>query len=228
MLNFAGQSRFAFFSKIGMNSSLADRLRALREDANFTLEQLAAATKIQKRYLENLESGEFDKLPPAVYVKGFVQKWAQMCGADSDEVLLQFYRENKFIARANVEANIKNIKVPLFIITAKHIAGAAGFVGFIIMAVFFYFNQIAATDKARIEILKPLEFNTVQHDDTIYLEARVENADRIFINDKEIQSPAEILQHDYLLEDGLNTIIIRAENGRGSVEAIRKVLRVVE
>jgi cytoskeletal protein RodZ len=63
------------------------RLRALREDHGWSVEQLAAATRIRGSQIEALESGRVDRLPGPVYVRGYVRSCAAALGADVDELL---------------------------------------------------------------------------------------------------------------------------------------------
>ena len=57
-------------------------LRRLRESCNATLEDVADLTKISKRYLHALEETDFETLPAAVYVRGFVSEYARALGLD--------------------------------------------------------------------------------------------------------------------------------------------------
>jgi flagellar biosynthesis protein FlhG len=61
-------------------------LRRLRESADASLDDVADITKISKRYLHALEENDFDTLPAAVYVRGFVSEYARALGLDSKTV----------------------------------------------------------------------------------------------------------------------------------------------
>ena len=58
-------------------------LRRLRETADATLDDLAEITKVSKRYLRALEDSDFEALPAAVYVRGFVAEYARALGLDT-------------------------------------------------------------------------------------------------------------------------------------------------
>lgn len=51
------------------------------------MEEIAEATKIHIRYLEALESSEFDKMPGEVFIKGYIRSYARVIGFDSDEMV---------------------------------------------------------------------------------------------------------------------------------------------
>lgn len=65
-------------------------LRRIRESAGADLSQVAEITKIGKGYLRAIESNDFDALPAAVYVRGFVVEYARALGLDSKQVASSF------------------------------------------------------------------------------------------------------------------------------------------
>jgi cytoskeletal protein RodZ len=62
-------------------------LKHERELRGVSLEEIAETTKIHIRYLEALESNEFDKMPGEVFIKGYIRSYARMIGFDSDEMV---------------------------------------------------------------------------------------------------------------------------------------------
>ncbi|MEE8409055.1 MAG: helix-turn-helix domain-containing protein [Myxococcota bacterium] len=67
-------------------------LKRLRESADATLNDVAEITKISKHYLRALEENDFDALPAAVYVRGFVFEYARAMGLDGKMVTSSFMR----------------------------------------------------------------------------------------------------------------------------------------
>jgi cytoskeletal protein RodZ len=57
-------------------------LRRVRESRGIALREVAASTKIGLRFLEYLEEDRFAMLPPAVYLRGFLQEYARVLGMD--------------------------------------------------------------------------------------------------------------------------------------------------
>ena len=58
------------------------RLRRCRVRRGLELEQIAAITKVNPRYLACIEEDRFDELPAPVYVRGFVHAYARCLGLD--------------------------------------------------------------------------------------------------------------------------------------------------
>lgn len=62
------------------------QLQAERMRRGFTLEQVAAETRIPQRHLRAIESGSFDALPGKTYAIGFARTYGKLLGYDPDEV----------------------------------------------------------------------------------------------------------------------------------------------
>ena len=70
--------------------TFGERLKLEREARGVGLEEIAAATKIQRRFLEALERDDFETLPGDVFTKGYVRAFAQVIGADADVLVAEF------------------------------------------------------------------------------------------------------------------------------------------
>ena len=73
-----------------MHEQLGQILRARRESLGLTVEDIEERTKIRKRYIEALESGQWDVLPGRVYARGFVRSYAEVLGLDGSELLEKY------------------------------------------------------------------------------------------------------------------------------------------
>ena len=62
--------------------SFGEELQRLRDEAGLTLEDICSETKISKRVLSSLESGDFRFLPQKVFCRNFVIQYAEDVGAD--------------------------------------------------------------------------------------------------------------------------------------------------
>ncbi|WP_260482630.1 helix-turn-helix domain-containing protein [Sphingomicrobium flavum] len=69
------------------------RLREAREAKGLSLEDIASTTRIPKRHLENLERGDFARLPAPTYTMGFVKSYAGQVGIDREEAAAQLREE---------------------------------------------------------------------------------------------------------------------------------------
>lgn len=70
-----------------MSDSIGKVLKEKRESLGLTIEQVAEETKIQKRYINDMETENFDDMPGKVYEKGFLKTYVNLLGIDVDYAL---------------------------------------------------------------------------------------------------------------------------------------------
>ncbi len=74
-------------------SDLAHRIRTAREKMGVSVEEAERATKIRRRYIEAIESGDFERLPDGPPSRGFVKNYSRYLGMDPDQSLTDFEAE---------------------------------------------------------------------------------------------------------------------------------------
>lgn len=74
-------------------SELGEQLKRAREEKQISLDEIQELTKIQKRYLQAIENGDFDKLPGAFYTKAFIKTYAEAVGLNYEALIQQFGHE---------------------------------------------------------------------------------------------------------------------------------------
>ena len=67
-------------------------LRAVRQSQGTSLDQISERTKVGTTYLRCIEDEEFEKLPAAVYVRGFVTEFAKCLRLDPEQVSQSYLR----------------------------------------------------------------------------------------------------------------------------------------
>jgi cytoskeletal protein RodZ len=83
-------------------ANVGERLRYCREQQGFTLESVAARTKIQRRILHAIETGDAATLPEPIYIKGFIKQYANAIGLDGVALAEEF----------PVDSNLERIHTP--------------------------------------------------------------------------------------------------------------------
>lgn len=66
---------------------LGEFLKQKRLDKNFSLEKLSQKTKISINILKSLEANDYDHLPSAAYIKGFVTSYVKVLSIPLDEAI---------------------------------------------------------------------------------------------------------------------------------------------
>ena len=87
-----------------MLKKFTEELKEQREKAGITLQNVAAKTRIDIKFLEALEDGNFNFLPE-IYVKAFIKQYAKVVGLDEEETLQSYIlaKEGKEEAVEKVE-----------------------------------------------------------------------------------------------------------------------------
>ena len=73
-----------------MIENFGSYLKHERELRGFSLEEIAAKTKISILFLQALENNQFDDLPEKVFIKGYIRSFARIIGSDEHEMLNAF------------------------------------------------------------------------------------------------------------------------------------------
>ena len=59
-------------------SALGSKLREARIEKGYTLNTLQQMTKIQKKYLQAIEEGNYEDMPGHFYVRAFIKQYADV------------------------------------------------------------------------------------------------------------------------------------------------------
>lgn len=74
----------------GAGVSIGEKLSQARREKGISIETAEEATKIRARFLEAMESDEFDLLPGRVYAKAFLRLYARYLGLDEGALAAEF------------------------------------------------------------------------------------------------------------------------------------------
>ena len=96
-------------SMIG-SESFFDVLKSKRESQNIEISEICEFTKIQPRYIEAIEQGDFTVLPN-VYIRLFLKSYANFIGADSAKALKDYELHSTGKSTQNEELSYKDADV---------------------------------------------------------------------------------------------------------------------
>lgn len=92
-----------------MLSELGEVLQKAREAKGLSLEDIQETTKIQRRYLDAIEKGDFEALPGQFYARAFIKRYAEALGLNAEEILSQYSKEVPTVQHAAEEEEIPTI-----------------------------------------------------------------------------------------------------------------------
>ena len=235
------------------SQKVGEILKQAREEKDISLGEISREIKVREKYLEKIEKGEYENLPPDVYARGFVKRCASFLGLDSERIVFLYKRERNIqekISRqkpANLKAKKKiksgkknNFKKrdffkndftgsfskrKLFIITPKILTFLLG-VFVLAGAVFYLWHQVSSFNAAPyLYISEPADDETISWD-YVNIKGRTEKGAEIKINGEAVYlDSAGNFSAEINLQEGLNTIIIEAENRFGrKVSVTRRII----
>lgn len=86
-------------------SELGRQLKEARLQKGMSLDDVQEVTKIRKKYLEAIESGDYKVLPGSFYVKAFIKTYAEAVGMSPDELL----EEHGYVPTPPVDTTMETV-----------------------------------------------------------------------------------------------------------------------
>jgi transcriptional regulator with XRE-family HTH domain len=205
--------------------TLGERLRKIRSDHRMSLIEVSRATKIQVKYLEAIECGEYEKLPAEVYVKGFLKSYAGFLGVPEDAILKLYDRE------CHIRTNLGKGEAPRFqpkIPTALSfsVTPRMFFSGAIMLVVFGFFLYLYSEFSAfvsvpRLVILEPADGTSVKVGE-IRIKGETDIRAKVTINSGDVIVDEKGAFEEMLrLQPGANTLLISSTNRFGKMRQVR-------
>jgi cytoskeletal protein RodZ len=204
-----------FTKKSVRTMTLGEKLRNLRSERRISLSEVSRSTRIQFKYLEYLEAGDYKSLPADVYVKGFLRGYAEFLGVD-ENILIRLYEKEKGIKKnlekSTVSTKKEKINISPFLVTPKVIAVVLG--ALLIFSGFFYlYREVGAfANMPKLVILNP-EQNAVENSNSVVVAGVTDKDAKVFINNQPVLVSDEgRFSESLALQFGTNAISIKAVN----------------
>ncbi|HEX8974322.1 MAG TPA: RodZ domain-containing protein [Patescibacteria group bacterium] len=196
--------------------TLGERMKKIRNEHRLSIQDVSKSTKIQAKYLEYLEEGEYSKLPADVYVKGFLRSYAINMGLNEAALIKQFEREK------GIHRNIKKTDEPTksnkpikssgFVVTPKLIIVTSVMVVSLASFLYLYKEVDSFVSTPRLAILTPSDGATADGS-SVHVAGVAEKDAMVSINDQAVLvNEKGEFSEDVGLKNGLNTIIVKARN----------------
>lgn len=211
--------------KIRTAQTLGEKLCRARKRKGVDLIEAELETKIRAKYLEALESGDFELLPNDIYTKGFLTVYAQYLGLDAKNVT-ELYDMEKSSRNREVDQTfsvVKMIKEKSLVVTPKLIIICLAIV-FCLSAVTYIILQVLNfASVPRLAIDSPNR-DMVVESETIEVAGLTDPGVNLKINKEPIPvaSDGKFIR-EVSLQNGINTIVISATN-KANKEASKIVI----
>ncbi|TAK95502.1 helix-turn-helix domain-containing protein [Patescibacteria group bacterium] len=205
-----------FIKKSIGSLTLGEKLRKLRSERRISLAEVSRVTKIQVKYLEHLENGDFNKLPADVYIKGFLRSYANFLGV-SEELLVRKYERERDIHKNMNKTGVSDefmtpVKFSNFVITPKLLVITAGIIISVLGFAYLYREANTFISTPLLVVDSPVE-NFVTRDQAVSVSGVSERDAEVTINNQAVvvdDTGRFGVMID--LQEGSNTIVVRAKN----------------
>ncbi len=146
---------------------LGEKLKDAREQSGLSLYDVQEKTKIQKRYLEAIEEGNFTILPGSFYTRAFIREFALVVGLNPDVLLeehaadLPTTKEEDFERLSRVQKHSKpgnsSKNSAIFSVIPK-ILTAALIIGIIAVVWYFLQKEVDPENEGPVDETNEVEF----------------------------------------------------------------------
>lgn len=186
-----------------------------------SLEEVEKAIKIRRAILEALESGEWHRLPPPTFIKGFIRNYGEYLGLNPNELLAFFRREydekkNPKVVPAS-QAPKKGFRLTLPVVLAGFI-----FLGVAIVSFYLYTQYVSFTGAPLLEVKEPQD-NLKTSAREVSVVGRTYSDANLKINGQEVTlAPGGAFSVAVSLVEGVNELVITSSNRFGKISTVKK------
>jgi transcriptional regulator with XRE-family HTH domain len=207
---------------------LGERLTKKRIALGYDIRDVEKAIRIRAKYIEAIENGNYDKLPPEVYVKGFIKTYAEYLKLDPNKVQRAYEKERGMIENLKKVANkapvVKTIDAPKIVITPKTIIFGGISALALIIILYISWQVRILTAPPRLNISSPND-NITLDADSLYIEGQTDSGASLYIN----EVPVGVDQNGGFkekisLQNGVNILKIRSVNKLGKKNELTRTI----
>lgn len=196
--------------------TLGEKLARLRTDTRLSLPEVSKAIKVQVKYLEFLERGQYERLPADVYVRGYLRSYARYLNLD-ENAMLRLYEQERNINQAihpEDSRTEKRFSMPKTTFAFSSRAVAMGGIALVLLGVFgylwFQFRQFTTDPLLALSEPNP---NTIVEGKSVWLKGKTDRGTQITINNQAtFVTPDGTFVEEITLQNGVNQIIVKAVN----------------
>lgn len=208
--------------------TVGEMLQDERLSHRISVSDLSKRTRIRQEYLEALEKNQFDKLPAATFVKGYVKIYAQLFGFDATPLLALLRRDYKESAKGKLVP--REFLTPL-LKKRRHLKPVTFvMVGFVVVFVtlltYISVQWWMLQRPPQLRVTQPEDFATVGPQVTVRGETQPEAV--VVVNDQPValQPDGSFETEVSFMTEGILTIIVQATDDRGKTSTVQKQVQV--
>jgi transcriptional regulator with XRE-family HTH domain len=208
--------------------TIGEILKEERLKHRLSIEKVAQKTRIKANYLQSLEDNQFNQLPAATFVKGYIKTYASLFGLDYQSLLALLRRDykesvkGKLIPREFIKPILKKRQgwgPATFIVLglALIFTTLIGYVGF---------QWYLLAQPPKLVVISPVEDSLVAARVNIYGQTDMDAIVTINSAPVALQPDGSFQTEVYLPREGINTISIESQDRRGKSTLLQRTVQV--
>jgi hypothetical protein len=199
--------------------SLGEKMAKKRIALGYDIKDAEKATRIRAKYIEAIENGKYEKLPPDVFVRGFIKNYASFLKLDTNKVLANYEKERGLVENMRkAQAGppmVKPLDSPKVIITPKTLIVAGISLLALIIVGYISWQVHILTASPKLTLTNPADNINVTAD-SLYVEGFTDAGASMYINDIEVGvDQGGTFKEQISLQQGVNILRLRAQNKLG-------------
>ena len=193
---------------------------------SITSQKLAEISKVPERYVEALRAGNFEVLPSAPYVRGYLHKIAQVIGINPDEYW-ELYKKEVELRKSGAQDILPGNRFSLTNISKGKVAL---FAVIFLLVVYGGFRFQSIVGAPSLEVTNPNQATILTSLETIHVEGRVNPSNKLSINNESVQIDKEgNFRKEIRLEKGINILEFKVRQLLGrETGVVKKIIYTPE
>jgi cytoskeletal protein RodZ len=211
--------------------TLGEKLAKKRAALGYDLKEAERSTRIRAKYIEFLEAGRYEKLPPDVYVQGFLKNYSAFLKLDADKVIRLYKKERGLrenVKKAVLPSPVKKKKAKpkrqKVIITPGRLIIAGAVFGTLLVISYLGWQISILAAPPKLAVNAPAD-NIKVEAESLIVEGKTDAGADVFINDVPIGvDPDGNFKEKISLQDGLNLIKVSTKNKLNKVTQVTRTV----
>lgn len=206
--------------------NLGSYLRNGREKLGFSLDCVAEKISVSRRHLKALEENDFSRLPPEIYVKGFIDQYCNLVELDKNEAL-HLYEKNKQVPKKDLPVHSLIAYAWLGRIFSYRNFAILAAILFLAASIFYISKAIYPMyAKPAFSLHSPNSCPFQTYEEKFSLKGLIQPESKIWVNDEEVLVDKEgDFDCPLLLKKGDNSVRFKVVNKFGKERSEECLIR---
>ena len=206
-------------------SSFGELLKAGRESKRISINKASSKLLIKKDHILALENEDWQSLPEATFVKGYIKSYAEFLELDKDKMLALYRRdfdERKIPVSSDLQKQTKS-----FFLTPKRFRNSIFALAITAFITYITVQYSSVLKSPKLEVIQPPQDVTVSVP-IMEISGKAEGDSQVAIGGEFVPIDADgNFSYSYKLDEGQNTIEIIASKRLSPKTKITRTVRLI-